>query len=239
MRWLRLRGWRSVVLQIGIAAALALIGSLSVCATAALAGGRPGDFDLYVLSLSWSPDYCASHREDVTQCGADQHFGLVVHGLWPQFATSRPDPVSGKSSNWPANCPGTPASKAPAEAATVWPGAGLFRHEWQTHGTCSGLTIDDYVDLTAQLRQRFQAPSALMPTDTDRKIQTDDLRAAILGANPGLATNGLSLFCRKGRLAEIRLCLGRDGDHAYGACPATMSGEDNCPGNILVDGLGD
>jgi len=234
--------WCSMVLRAGIVAALAALVLASALATGtspALAGGQAGDFDLYVLSLSWSPDFCASHREDVTQCGADQHFGLVVHGLWPQFATPRQDPTSGKSTDWPANCPGTPASNAPAAAATVWPGPGLFRHEWQTHGTCSGLAIADYVDLTAQLRQRFQAPPALLPVDADRKVNAGELRAAILGANPDLTADGLALFCRKGRLAEIRLCLGRDGDHASIACPSTMSGEDNCPTNILVDGLSD
>src|ERR1700754_489390 len=82
----------------------ALLGLSLFGASSAHAGDRPGDFDLYVLSLSWSPDYCASHRNDVTQCGADQHFGLVVHGLWPQFATSRVDADSGKPEDWPAHC---------------------------------------------------------------------------------------------------------------------------------------
>jgi ribonuclease T2 len=208
-------------------------------ASVAFAGDRPGDFDLYVLSLSWSPDYCASHRNDMTQCSADQHHGLVVHGLWPQFATSRPDPGSGKPSNWPAHCASPSGGNSPANPTTIWPSAALFRHEWQTHGTCSGLSPADYADLTGQMRQRVQIPQPLLPTETDRRVKTADLRDAILGANPGLPAPGLQLFCRKNRLAEIRLCLGRDGDHAYTTCPATMSAEDNCPANLLIEGLDD
>jgi ribonuclease T2 len=226
--------------MIGWAISAAILLGLSVLtAPSARAGDRPGDFDLYVLSLSWSPDYCASHRNDVTQCGADQHFGLVVHGLWPQFASSRVDAASGRPEDWPAHCPGVPASNPPAEVATIWPSAGLFRHEWQTHGTCSGLPMADFVTLTGQMRDRFQAPPLLQPTTADRRMAVGDLRTAILGANPGLPAAGLQLFCRKNRLAEIRLCLGKTADHAYTSCPATMSDEDNCAGNILLHGLDD
>jgi len=233
------KGWR-----LCLAACLALMAAVSTGSVRAGAADQPGDFDLYVLSLSWSPDYCASHRDDAKQCAADRHFGLVVHGLWPQFATPRLDTASGKPSNWPAHCPNTqrntpPGNTPPAAAATIWPSLGLFRHEWQTHGTCSGLAPADFVDLTGQLRQRFQTPSALQPTQTDRPLAASDLRQAILGANPGLPVKGLQLFCHKNRLAEIRLCLGRDGDHAYTACPATMSREDNCPAAIQLEGLGD
>ena len=216
-----------------------MIAVIMLGASPARAGDRPGDFDLYVLSLSWSPDYCASHRNDVTQCGADQHFGLVVHGLWPQFATSRTGAGSGKPEDWPAHCAGVPASNPPADAATIWPSLALFRHEWQTHGTCSGLSMADFVTLTGQMRDRFQTPQLLQPAETDRRVAASDLRTAILGANPGLPAAGLQLFCRKNRLAEIRLCLDKAADHAYASCPATMSDEDNCAGNILVHGLGD
>ena len=43
--------------------------------------GEPGQFDFYLLNLSWSPEFCAIH-ETSPQCAA--HPGFVVHGLWPQ-----------------------------------------------------------------------------------------------------------------------------------------------------------
>ena len=48
-----------------------------------------GEFDFYVLSLSWSPSFCeeASERgsggRSRVQCGG-RPFSFVVHGLWPQ-----------------------------------------------------------------------------------------------------------------------------------------------------------
>ena len=51
----------------------------------------PGEFDFYVLSLSWSPSFCAeaaergnNSRSQEIQCGG-RPFYLVVHGHWPQY----------------------------------------------------------------------------------------------------------------------------------------------------------
>ena len=48
----------------------------------------PGQFDFYVLSLSWSPSFCAGAaergaRNANVQCGP-RPFSFVVHELWPQ-----------------------------------------------------------------------------------------------------------------------------------------------------------
>ena len=52
-----------------------------------------GDFDFYVLALSWSPGFCdtggAEKARDQCAVGAGQ--GFVVHGLWPENA-DRPYP---------------------------------------------------------------------------------------------------------------------------------------------------
>ena len=50
-----------------------------------LTANEPGKFDYYVLSLSWSPEHCATTHDTSTQCAGTRHFGFVVHGLWPQF----------------------------------------------------------------------------------------------------------------------------------------------------------
>ncbi|NJL42628.1 MAG: hypothetical protein HC935_03095 [Pseudanabaena sp. SU_2_4] len=53
--------------------------------SSAKADGTPGKFDYYVLSLSWSPEYCAStSNPDPNQC-SQRRYSLVVHGLWPQY----------------------------------------------------------------------------------------------------------------------------------------------------------
>ena len=57
----------------------------------------PGQFDFYVLSLSWSPSFCAGAAERGAapatanvQCGP-RPYSFVVHGLWPQYADGFPE----------------------------------------------------------------------------------------------------------------------------------------------------
>jgi ribonuclease T2 len=52
-----------------------------------------GVFDYYLLTLSWSPTFCLTHKDDV-QCSG-KGYGFVLHGLWPQYAKG----------GWPESCP--------------------------------------------------------------------------------------------------------------------------------------
>ena len=53
-----------------------------------------GDFDYYVLVLSWSPTHCSSDaghgRGNDMQCRSGRPFGFVLHGLWPQYERGYP-----------------------------------------------------------------------------------------------------------------------------------------------------
>src|ERR1700712_303360 len=57
---------------------------------------NPGEFDFYVLSLSWSPSFCeaASERGNSGRSGVQgggRPFSFVVHGLWPQYERGFPE----------------------------------------------------------------------------------------------------------------------------------------------------
>src|SRR3546814_3526435 len=51
------------------------------CSLTARAADAPAKFDYWVLSLSWSPEFCVSNFGD-EECR--QQFGFVVRGLSPQ-----------------------------------------------------------------------------------------------------------------------------------------------------------
>src|SRR5579863_9400153 len=76
-----------------VAACLACAAATSTWAEEARQNA-PGQFDFYVLSLSWSPSFCAaaadSYRSGGAQCGA-RPFSFVVHGLWPQYERGFPE----------------------------------------------------------------------------------------------------------------------------------------------------
>src|SRR5438874_4074521 len=64
----------------------------------------PGEFDFYVLSLSWSPSFCeqaserGNDRRSGAQCGG-RPFSFVVHGLWPQYERGFPEYCQ-RSAEW-------------------------------------------------------------------------------------------------------------------------------------------
>src|SRR5690349_19239687 len=75
------------------------IGLLAGSALAPQAWGQdrrqnePGNFDFYLLSLSWSPSFCetAGDRKSAQQQCGERPYSFVVHGLWPQYERGFPE----------------------------------------------------------------------------------------------------------------------------------------------------
>jgi ribonuclease I len=111
---------------------------------------QAGKFDYYLLSLSWSPEYCYGHQGS-PECA--RHLGLVVHGLWPQY--------NGANSG-PEHCGNQPGPSNPESLLYIMPTAALVDHEWNTHGTCSGLSANDYFALMRRIFTGFHVPAPLL-----------------------------------------------------------------------------
>ena len=162
-------------------------------------------FDYYVLSLSWSPQYCASQggRSDALQCAGERRYGFVLHGLWPQYARG----------GWPDSCivPAPPLSAAIiASMLPIQPAEGLIRHEWARHGTCSGMDAGRYFETASRAYRSIAIPAAYR--DPGRYLATSPARltADFAAANPGLTAEAITAVCAKQYLVELRLCLGKD-----------------------------
>src|ERR1700749_323724 len=103
----------------------------------------PGEFDYYVLSLSWSPSFCEEAAErgnsgrSQAQCGG-RPFSFVVHGLWPQYENGFPE-YCDRSAEWLERSIMT-------SMLDVMPAPGLIFSEWKKHGTCSGLSARGYFE---------------------------------------------------------------------------------------------
>lgn len=176
----------------------------------ALLAGQQREFDFYVLSLSWSPEYCEAHPAE-RQCG--RGYGLVLHGLWPQYQTGYPEFCSRE--------PMKP--KWVKEFSGLYPNEGLAFHEWKRHGSCSGLSPRDYLQFSQQLKQSFVEPGALKNLSKPLRITASQLNQEIVAANPGLSAQSISFSCTgAGRfLQEIYLCFDKTGDKGV-ACSADM-----------------
>lgn len=126
----RMLAWCRVA---GIAALLAAAGSVTPALSQARHGATPGEFDFWVLALSWSPSYCEANEERTSrsmQCAGDRPFHFVVHGLWPQFHRGFPEYCQ---------VPAGDLERRTVNAMLdIMPAPGLVRHQWAKHGTCSG-----------------------------------------------------------------------------------------------------
>ena len=174
-------------------------------AGAALAEGeRAGDFDYYVMSLSWSPAWCeltGDARGD-PQCDAGNGRGWVLHGLWPQFEDGYPsycrtverDPTRGET----------------ADMADVMGGAGLAFYEWKKHGRCAGLSAPDYYAVSRQAYEAVVMPEVFGQISKDLTVPAQVIEDAFLEANPDLTRDAITVICDAGLIAEVRLCLTQD-----------------------------
>jgi ribonuclease T2 len=163
-------------------------------------GAKPaGGFDFYVLSLSWSPSYCAAEgpRANKYQCGNGRHFGFIVHGLWPQY-----------EHGYPKDC----QSAAPRRVeqgqlralSDIMPGYGLIIHEWRTHGLCTGLSQEDYFATLRDAYRKVRLPPAAYGSG---QVSPAAVEEAFMEANPGLPEDGVSVDCDKRYLREVRICM--------------------------------
>jgi len=167
----------------------------------------PGQFDFYVLALSWSPTYCESAKERAPngrpdpQCSG-RPFAFVVHGLWPQY-----------DQGFPSYCQ-VPAARLDREivstALDLMPSPRLIFHEWDRHGTCSGLTPHAYFETVRKARAVVKIPTDYIAPAETLSVSPDAVAAAFVKTNPGLSRLGLAVACDATRLTEVRLCMAKD-----------------------------
>jgi ribonuclease T2 len=180
--------------------------------SAGSAAGVSGDFDFYVLALSWSPGFCrtAAGARAHGQCDPGAGLGFVVHGLWPQY-----------EHGYPQDCPfgaQTPSRIALQGAAGVYPSEGLARYEWRKHGVCAGKSPTDYFADVRRARGAIVIPPPLQKATADQNWTAIDIERAFIAANSRLRPGMIGVACARGSLQEVRICFSKD-LRDFHACP--------------------
>jgi ribonuclease T2 len=165
-----------------------------------LAEGQAGDFDFYVLSLSWLPTYCAGDYPDERQCDRPG-VGFAVHGLWPQYEDGHPEYC-------PSSMPRWLADETVRMIRPVIPSASFARYQWGKHGMCTGLDEYDYFSLLIDAADTITLPESL--DNGGLRLSPRDIESEFVDANPGLGNAGISVQCYDGSLTEVRICLTTD-----------------------------
>jgi ribonuclease T2 len=178
--------------------------------------GEAGVFDYYVLSLSWAPTYCLTHTDDGAECSG-KGYGFVLHGLWPQY----------ESGGYPERCESqfSLTAEAASRGATIYPSERLMQHEWQEHGTCSGLDPLNYFLAADRATAVVKIPKALESPPSEQILTPSQIVDFFKGANRQLSGDAMTLACSRGELSEVRICVTKDlaprtcGRGVHTSCP--------------------
>jgi ribonuclease T2 len=195
---------------------LALAACLLLACTPVPAQGNsaPGQFDFYLLNLSWSPEYCVTHAS-AAECAA--HLGFIVHGLWPQTDTQP----------WPEDCSNAPGPTDPSQWTDITPDPSLLEHEWQKHGTCSGLSADAFFGLERKAFHSVVIPPALVNLNHPLSLPPKQIMALFTKANPTFPTASVVVSCGNNQLTAIEVCMAKD------LTPMACTGVKACHANTV------
>jgi ribonuclease T2 len=175
--------------------------------------GAVGEFDYYLLTLSWAPEFCATNSAGRTsaECDPKKHMGLVVHGLWPQYNTGK----------WPESCSTTPpvASATVDHMMPIMPGQSLIQHEWAKHGTCSGMTTQDYFAAIEKLYTGLNVPDEFKKTPDSTRASPGDIEAKFASANKA-SKDAFRVSCPQNDFSAVEICVSKD--LRYQACPVSL-----------------
>lgn len=172
---------------------------------AALAEGeRAGDFDYYVMSLSWSAAWCQLEGDarDDPQCDAGRGLTFVLHGLWPQY-----------ENDWPSYCrtgERDPTRAMTAAMADIMGGAGPAFYQWKKHGRCAGLSAEAYFQTSRQAYETIRIPDVFSEVSRPLTLPASVVEDAFLEANPDLSRDQITITCKDGLIQEARVCLTPD-----------------------------
>ncbi len=195
-----------------IAAVAALLLGMAISVVPGAAQDRrqnaPGQFDFYVLSLSWSPSFCEGREENggggrsqQIQCGG-RPFSFVVHGLWPQYETGYPEYCQHPSPRLARNIM--------SSMLDLMPAPGLIYNEWDKHGTCSGLGERAYFETIRKARAAVKIPDDYLQLSGIKTVSPSEVEDAFIKANPGIKSSGIAVTCNRTRLSEVRICMSKD-----------------------------
>ncbi|MDH2925692.1 ribonuclease [Lonepinella koalarum] len=133
-----------------------------------IGSNKNANTDYYMLALSWSPAFCHNQQEKygknlpqsaLMQCGTQQKYGWVIHGLWPQNANAQ------STIDHPRFCQGD----LPAVDYTIMqkylaesPSLNLLQGEWEKHGACAFDSAEQYFKKQQDLYRSLVLPTEQM-----------------------------------------------------------------------------
>lgn len=218
-----------------MSAVLLLVFSLALCVN-----GLQNETasDMYVFAYSWTPEYCYG-KTNFPGCIKPQEFwgtSFTMHGLWPQYSAG----------GYPHDCStesfdrSIPRKVGWDDMTQYWPDVeyvefspkydSFWEHEWTKHGTCSGLSQQDYFQSTINLIKSFGTPKSVTEA-VGGEIAADQLRDDFGGPSY------VALQCDNGEyLSGAYTCWEHDANGfptLQRECSSEVIGEDTCTSDTV------
>ncbi len=227
--------------------------------------GTEGNFDYYVLALSWQPAFCET-KPGKEECIAQTEArfdakNFALHGLWPNVMNdpnhrfgycdlSQDVIAQDKAGQWCDMPPLDLSTATELDLSTYMPGTAscLQNHEWYKHGVCTGMSPDDYYALADHLVSLFDqtAFNQYIAAHIGETVSRSEVLAQFEREFGDGSANYLTLRCRSvegtSLLTEIQIVLQKDLSAPYNFRDLfpdlRISPHGNCPVRFKIDRAG-
>ena len=162
-----------------------------------------GQFDFYVLALSWSPGFCENSGSRSRQCDSGSGLGFVTHGLWPQHEQGYPSFCEPNGRFVPAG--GGRRGRRPFPGRATWRainGASTAPARAKPRAAISA-PCDS-------ARELVRIPDGFKELDSRSQVLPIEIERAFVNVNPGLRPDMMAVSCGRRIFQEVRICLDRD-----------------------------
>jgi ribonuclease T2 len=92
----------------------------------------------------------------------------------------------------------------------LMPSPSLIQHEWKTHGTCSGLPVDQYFQMIQKAFAEVHIPDDYKSPISQVEVHPPDIKAKFAKANPSFPASAFHVQCSGRYLSEVRVCWTKD-----------------------------
>ena len=196
---------------------------------------------IYVYAYSWTPGFCkTSSSTTYPGCISPQPYwktDFTIHGLWPQYTTT----------GYPSYCstdpfdPNTPLEIGWDTMTQYYPDVkyeetdpdydSFWEHEWDKHGTCSGLNQTSYFQQALDLAKAFPTPQTLQQS-IGQSIDPSTLQTALGGPTKvalQCTTQSSTTF-----LTGAYTCWTATNTPTQIDCPTQVQQEDTCKTHTTI-----
>lgn len=193
---------------------------------------------IYILAYSWTPGFCYSNDPSYPGCLDPNPYWIenfTIHGLWPQYNTT----------GYPSYCstesfdPNVPITIGWDTMVTYYPDVkydeksadydSFWEHEWDKHGTCSGLSQYDYFQQAINAAKIFTTPTIIHKyLNTTNSLSSNSLRDSMGGSSHA------ALQCSKSNILTGVYTCWTQSPFLQIECPKSVQTEDTCSSQYLT-----